>query len=166
MTETVSKIIVDSRYFVSGYASSGIHKLPKIVEIHGTQALYLEQLSLMNTWFIVDETNNRLYLVEWTYGISGHYSYTWFRPRIISMPIAPYDINSFATQLQTLLNGLDKSLKSTYSVSRTSNDPTTGATSVALAQNFTITLTDVPPRCWSGILLSDRHVSQGQGLVQ
>jgi hypothetical protein len=107
MAETIRKIIVDSRYFISGDASSGVYELPEIVEIHGTQALYLEQMSLMNTWFSVDETNNQFYLVEWTYGISGGNSFNTFRPRIITMPVAPYDINNFAT----LLNGPDKSLR-------------------------------------------------------
>ena len=96
------------------------------MEIHGTQVLYLEQMSLMNTWSSVDDTNNQFFLCEWTYGISGKDIFITFQPRIITMPIAPYDINSFATQLQTLLNGPDKSFKSTYSVSRTSTDPTTG----------------------------------------
>ena len=111
MIESTRKIIVDSCYFVSGDASSGVYELPEIVEIHGTQALYLEQLSLMNTWFSVDETNNQFYLVEWTYGISGGSSFNTFRPRIITMPVAPCDLNSFLTQLQSLLNGPDKSLR-------------------------------------------------------
>ena len=87
MTGSIRKIIVDSRYFVSGDASSGVYELPEIVEIHRTQALYLEQLSLMNTWFSVDETNNQLYLVEWTDGITGQDMFNRFRPRIITMPI-------------------------------------------------------------------------------
>ena len=62
--ESVRKLIIDSRYFISGNASSGTFELPEIVEIHGTQALYLEQMSLMNTWFSVDETNNQFYVIE------------------------------------------------------------------------------------------------------
>ena len=62
--EPVRKIIVDLRYFVSGDASNGVYELPEIVEIAGSQALYLEQMSLMNTWFSVDETNNQFYVVE------------------------------------------------------------------------------------------------------
>ena len=79
--EIVRKIIVDSRYFVSGDISSGTYELPEIVEIHGTQALYLEQLSLMNTWFAIDETNNQFYVVEWKYGAQGHTSFNMFQPR-------------------------------------------------------------------------------------
>ena len=53
----------------------------------------------MNTWFSVDETNNQFYLVEWTYGLDGGNTFNTFRPQIITMPVAPYDINSFLTQL-------------------------------------------------------------------
>ena len=76
--ESVRKLIVDSRYFISGNASSGTFELPEIVEIHGTQALYLEQMSLMNTWFSVDETNNQLYLIEWRYGATGQQVFNTF----------------------------------------------------------------------------------------
>ena len=55
----------------------------------------------MNTWFTVDETNNQVYMVEWNYGIEGQSTFNIFQPRIITMPIAPCDINSFATQLQS-----------------------------------------------------------------
>ena len=96
MAETIRKIIVDSRYFISGDSSSGVYELPKVVEIHGTQVLYLEQMSLSNTWFSVDDTNNQWYLVEWTYGISGKDTVNTFRPRIITIPLEPCDINSFA----------------------------------------------------------------------
>ena len=81
-------------------------------------------MSLSNTWFSVDETNNQLYMVEWMYGLQGHETYNVFKPRIITVPVAPYDINSFAAQLQTLLNGGDKTIKGDYTVSRTSTDPT------------------------------------------
>ena len=81
MAESIRKIIVDSRYFISGDAGSGVYELPEVVEIHGTQVLYLEQMSLSNTWFSVDETNNQWYLVEWTYGISGKDIFNTFRPK-------------------------------------------------------------------------------------
>ena len=79
-----------------------------------------------------------------TYGLQGHETYNVFKPRIIKVPVAPYDINSFATVLQSLLNGGDKTIKGDYTVSRTSTDHNTGVTSVALAQNFTVTLSGVP----------------------
>ena len=142
--ESVRKIIVDSRYFVSGGASSGVYELPEIVEIYGTQALFLEQFSLMNTWFSIDDTNNQFYVIEWKYGTQGQTIFNTFQPRIITMPIAPYDINSFATQLETALNGPGKFIHGQYVVSRTSTDPKTGITSVALAQNFTILITNSP----------------------
>ena len=56
MAETVRKIIVDSRYFASEDAGSGTYELPEVVEIHRTQVLYLEQFSLTNTLYSVDET--------------------------------------------------------------------------------------------------------------
>ena len=62
----------------------------------------------MNTWFSVDETNNQFYVVEWRYGTDGQTIYNTFQPRIINVPIAPYDINSFATAMETALNGPDK----------------------------------------------------------
>ena len=49
MAETIKKIIVDSRYFISRDAGSGVFELPEVVEIHGTQVLYLEQVSTINT---------------------------------------------------------------------------------------------------------------------
>ena len=64
MAESIKKIIVDSRYFISGDAGSGVYELPEVVEIHGTQVLYLQQLSLVNTWYSVDETSNQFYLVD------------------------------------------------------------------------------------------------------
>ena len=94
----------------------------------------------MNTWFSVDETNNQFYLIEWRYRLQGNN----FQPRIITIPAAPYDINSFAAVLQAQLNGADKFISGHYVVSRTSTDPATGVTSVALAQNFSIVLTDSP----------------------
>ena len=142
--ESVRKIIVDSRYFVAGDASSGVYELPEIVEIYGTQALYLEQMSLMNTWFSIDDTNNQFYVIEWEYGAQGQTISNKFQPRIITIPAAPYDINSFAAVLQAQLNGPDKFIKGQYVVSRTSTDPTTGVTSVALAQNFSILITNSP----------------------
>jgi len=138
MAESIRKIIVDSRYFVLGDAGSGVYELPEVVEIHSTQVLYLEQMSLVNTWYSVDETNNQFYLVEWTYGILNGGYFNRYQPRILTILTAPYDLNSFANQLQNLLNGPDKMITSTYSVSRTTNDPNTGATSIALAQNFTM----------------------------
>jgi len=42
--------------------------------------------------------------------------------------------------VENALNGPDKMVTGTYKVSRTTNDPNTGATSIALAQNFTIIL--------------------------
>jgi hypothetical protein len=101
-------------------------------------------MSLVNTWYSVDETNNQFYLVEWTYGILNGGYFNRYQPRILTIPTAPYDLNSFATVLQNLLNGPDKMITSTYSVSRTTNDPNTGATSIALAQNFTILLVQPP----------------------
>ena len=62
MAESVRKIIVDFRYFASGDAGSGVYELPEVVEIHGTQVLYLEQFSLTNTWYSVDETCNQFLL--------------------------------------------------------------------------------------------------------
>ena len=143
--ESVRKLIIDSRYFISGNASSGTFELPEIVEIHGTQALYLEQMSLMNTWFSVDETNKQFYVIEWRYGATGQQVFNAFQPRIITIPAAPYDINTFLTAVQTQLNGPDKFIHGRYVVSRTSTDPATGVTSVALAQNFTVLIADSPP---------------------
>jgi len=48
------------------------------------------RVSLMNTWFSVDETNKQFYVVEWRYGTDGQTIYNTFQPRIITMPIAPY----------------------------------------------------------------------------
>ena len=43
----VKKIIVDSRYFVNNApAGKGTFELAEIVEIHGSQVLYLESLSM------------------------------------------------------------------------------------------------------------------------
>ena len=98
----------------------------------------------MNTWFSVDSTNNQFYVIEWKYGAQGQSIFNTFQPRIITMPVAPYDINSFATVLQTQLNGPDKFITGRYVVSRTSTDPATGITSVALAQNFSILIADSP----------------------
>ena len=142
--ESIRKLIIDSRFFVVGNASSGVFELPEVVEIHGTQALYLEQMSLMNTWFSVDETNNQFYVIEWRYGAAGTSAFNAFQPRIITIPGAPYDINNFLTTVQERLNGPDKFIHGRYMVSRTSTDPATGITSVALAQNFTILIVDSP----------------------
>ena len=98
----------------------------------------------MNTWFSVDETNNQFYIIEWTYGATGQQVFNTFQPRIITIPAAPYDINSFLTTVQTQLNGPDKFIHGHHVVSRTSTDPATGITSVALAQNFTILIADSP----------------------
>ena len=53
MAETIGKIIVDSSYFISGYAGSGVYELPEVVEIHGSQLLYLAQSSTINSWLSV-----------------------------------------------------------------------------------------------------------------
>jgi len=140
MAETVRKIIVDSRYFAAGDPGSGVYELPEIVEIHHNQVLYLEQFSVTNTWYSVDETCNQFYLVEWTYGFLNGGGFNRYQPRILTLPTAPYDLNSFAVALENAPNGRDKMLTGTYKVSRTTNDPNTGATSIALAQNFTIVL--------------------------
>ena len=98
----------------------------------------IKQFSLTNTWYSVDDTCNQFYLVEWTYGLLNGGGFHRYQPRILTIPTAPYDLNGFATVLETLLNGPNKMVTGTYKVSRTTNDPNTGATSIALAQNFTI----------------------------
>ena len=143
MAETIRKIIVDCRYFISGDAGSGIYELPEVVEIHGTQMLHLEQFSTINSWLSVDETNNQFYLVEWTYGVENSQVFNIVRPRVLMLPIVAYDANSLVSQLETLLNGVDKMVISTYQVTRSLNDPDIQATSKSLLSNFTITL--VPP---------------------
>ena len=61
----VKKIIVDSRYFVNNApAGKGTFELSEIVEIHGSQVLYLESFQCANSWFTVDDSNCNLYIIE------------------------------------------------------------------------------------------------------
>ena len=73
----------------------------------------------MNTWFSIDNTNNQFYFMSGDMGRTGRLFSTPSSPRIITVPVAPYDINSFATVLQSQLNGPDKFIKGHYVVSRT-----------------------------------------------
>ena len=109
------------------------------MEIHGTQVLYLEHLSTINTWLSVDETNNKFYLVEWTYGLKDGEMFTHFRTRILEIPIVAYDANTLATQLETSLNGSNKLVISTYKVTRTLSDPNVTVNSMSLLSCCTIT---------------------------
>ena len=97
MAETVRKIIVDSRYFVSGDAGSGIYELPEVVEIHGTQVLYLEQFSSINSWLWVDKSNNQFYLIEWPYGVKNTKYFNTYRPESSRYPIR----HTISTPLRT-----------------------------------------------------------------
>ena len=61
----VKKIIVDSHYFVNNApAGKGTFELAEIVEIHGSQVLYLESFQCANSWYIVDDSNCNLYIIE------------------------------------------------------------------------------------------------------
>ena len=81
----VKKIIVDSRYFVdNASAGKGTFELAEIVEIHGSQVLYLQSFQCANSWFTVDDSNCNLYIIE--QGNSG-----WLLSLIhISEPTRPY----------------------------------------------------------------------------
>jgi hypothetical protein len=120
---------------ISGDAGSGVYQLPEIVEIHGTQALYLEQFSAINSWLSVDETCNQFYIVEWSHGTKHGNIFNNFRPRALTLPIVAYNANALATQAHTLLNGTDKMVTSTYTIERTLSDPTVKAASKTLMAN-------------------------------
>ena len=82
----VKKIIVDSRYFVgNASAGKGTFELAEIVEIHGSQVLYLESFQCANSWFTVDESNCNLYIIEQAQ--AGDF----ITPRIAQIVTAPYD---------------------------------------------------------------------------
>ena len=91
----VKKIIVDSRDFVNNApAGKGTFELAEIVEIHGSQVLYLESFQSANSWFTVDDSNCNLYIIEQVG--SGA-----LQERIAQFVTAPYDSDSFG---QALLN--------------------------------------------------------------
>ena len=61
----VKKIIVDSRYFVDNApAGKGTFELAEIVEVQGSQELYLESFQCVNSWFTVDDSNCNHYIIE------------------------------------------------------------------------------------------------------
>ena len=94
----VKKIVVDSRYFVNNApAGKGTFELAEIIEIHGSQVLYLERFQCANSWYTVDDSNCNLYIIE--QGNSGRLS-----PRIAQIQSAPYDSDSFGQALENALN--------------------------------------------------------------
>ena len=131
----VKKIIVDSRYFVdNASAGKGTFELSEIVEIHGSQVLYLESFQCANSWFTVDESNCNLYIIEQAQ--AGDFT----TPRIAQIQTAPYDSDSFGTALENALNN-GKIVSGTYSVSRmTSNASSTSAIGNAAFRYYGVTL--------------------------
>ena len=132
----VKKIIVDSRYFVDNApAGKGTFELAEIVEIHGSQVLYLETFQCANSWFTVDDSNCNLYILE--QAKAGD----WNTPRIAKIQSAPYDSDSFGQALENALNK-GKIVSGTYSVTRvTSNASSISAVGNAAFRFYGVTLT-------------------------
>ena len=115
----VKKIIVDSRYFVNNApARKGTFELAEIIEIQGSQVLYLESSQCANSWYTVDDSNCNLYIIE--QGSSG-----WLSPRIAQIATAPYDSDSFGIALENALNN-GKVVSGSYSVLRSTSNATSG----------------------------------------
>ena len=132
----VKKIIVDSRYFVDNApAGKGTFELSEIVEIHGSQVLYLESFQCANSWYTVDDSNCNLYILE--QANAGD----WNIPRIAQIATAPYDSDSFGVALENALN-LGKAVSGSYSVLRsTSNATSAGSIGNAAFRFCTVSLT-------------------------
>ena len=131
----VKKIIVDSRYFSDNApAGKGTFELSEIVEVHGSQVLYLESFQCVNSWFTIDDSNCNLYILEEANSgvVTG---------RIAQIVSAPYDSDSFGQALQDALNN-GRSVSGSYSVIRaTSNASSVGAVGNAAFRFYTVNLT-------------------------
>ena len=64
MASTTRKIIVDSRYFSSGNASSGTFEIPEDIEIAGHEALYLQSFHMIASWLSIDYSSDQFRIVE------------------------------------------------------------------------------------------------------
>ena len=135
MSATVRKIIVDSRAFLNNApAQSGTFQLPQIIELYGSQALYLQSFHCVASWLSIDATNDPMYMIE--NGVTTV-------ARAVKLPHAAYDADSLATQLQSALNGTDKTVQGTYTVTRVvSSDAAVVTSALATARLYQITLTN------------------------
>jgi len=134
MSATTRKIIVDSRYFSSGNASSGTFEIPEDIEIAGHEALYLQSFHMIASWLSIDYSNDQFRIVE-------EQANGTTTARTLTISHAPYDADSLALQLQNQLNAAGKTVLGTYSVTRvSSSDPTVAVSASASSRYYRITL--------------------------
>ena len=129
MASTTRKIIVDSRYFSSGDASSGTFEIPEDIEIAGHEALDLQSFHMIASWLSIDYSNDQLRVVE-------HQANGTTTPRTLTISHAPYDADSLALQLQSQLNAADKTVLGTYAVTRVSSSDSTVAVSASASSRY------------------------------
>ena len=100
---STTKVYVDSRYAITDTGSSIEYQIPGGVELKPTTRCWLSEFTCVASWHTIDNSNSNLFILEGAVR------------RGLEMPHGVYDLESFRSVMQEVLNGEGRTV-GTYSV--------------------------------------------------
>ena len=90
---STTKVYVDSRYAITNTGSSIEYQIPGGVELKPTTRCWLSEFTCVASWHTIDNSNSNLFILEGAVR------------RGLEMPHGVYDLESFRSVMQEVLNG-------------------------------------------------------------